>query len=141
MPPPWNRRGHSRLQSVVIAAAATEAVEVQARILRVGPIKLALDQTRRPKTARKVLAEGIVRAQEWPRAGQTWPQRNRLASGKLARRLRDEAVRNLVDVGVELLQVHAVRSGIGHVDERIQPGNSRWMSKLYCSRYPYFCTV
>ena len=54
--------------------------------------------------------------------------------------LRDEAVRYLVDVSVELLEMDAVRTSIGHIGKEAA-GNSRWISKFHCWTYPYFCTV
>ena len=43
--------------------------------------------------------------------------RGRTAASELARGLRDQAVRDLVDVGVRLLKMHTVRSSVGHVSE------------------------
>src|SRR5712692_3663722 len=107
------------LQGVVIAAAATLPVEVQARVLREGPIKLTLYKPHRDRrarltrgqTSRKIHAEGIVCHKDGLR------NRNRLTGRLLLRRLSNETVWYLVDVGIELRQVHAMSPSVSHVDE------------------------
>ena len=102
-----------RLQRVVVAAAATESVEVESGILRKWPVELALFEVCRAQCAREVLAERIVRNSD--RLGDSG-QLQRVCV-KLALSLRDEAVMDLVNVGVELLQMHPVGSGVCNVHE------------------------
>ena len=78
----------------------------------IGPVKLTLDNVR-SQLSGKNLVERIRR--DFLR------DRNRLSCCFLRCRFANEMVRYLVDIGVELRQVHAVRSGISNVSEE-SPG-------------------
>src|SRR5947209_4098218 len=94
---------------MVNTAAATLPVEVQARVLREGPIKLTLYKISRSQTSRKIHAEGI--------SSDGLRNCHCLSCRRLGSRLADETVWYLVDVGIELRQVHAMSPSVSHIDE------------------------
>src|SRR6266480_1192897 len=96
---------------MVSTAAATLPVEVQARVLRERPVKLTLCKVSRRQTSRKIHAEGIVCH------GNELRNCHRLSCSRLGSRLFDETVWYLVDVGIELRQVHAMSPSVSHIDE------------------------
>src|SRR5713226_7129328 len=99
------------LQGVVIAAAATLPVEVQARVLRERPIKLTLFKVSRRQTSRKSRGEWIVRR------GDDLSNRGLQALSGLRSGRRNQAIRDLVYVRVELRQVHSMGSSVCHINE------------------------
>src|SRR5712692_10711766 len=86
-------------------------VEVKAVVLREWPIKLTLCKVSRRQTSRKIHAEGIVCHRNELR------NCHRLSCSRLGSRLFDEAVWYLVDVGIELRQVHAMSPSVSHIDK------------------------
>src|SRR5258708_34253639 len=79
-------------------------------------VQLTIGETGTAQSARKTLAEGISSTQD-ARGANLLCDRNRLPRCRLLSRLIDEAVRYLVDVRVELLQMTTVRARVGHVSE------------------------
>src|ERR1700694_4826404 len=110
---------YRHLQRIVPAAAAGVTLNVKPGVLWVSTVQLPLNQTRRSQITRQIDTEGVV--------GRTYLLSNYDVGVRVARlntvgvilrgSLRNEAVWDLVDVGVKLLQVNAVRSRVGHIRE------------------------
>src|SRR2546425_5555008 len=123
------------LQGVVVAAAATLPVEVQARVLREQPSKLTLRKVSRCQTSRKSRAEGIVCR------GDDLSNRGLQALSSLRSSRRNEAIWDLVYVRVELRQVNAVGACVGYIGEETRGKLALKIFKFHCCTDPFFWTV